>query len=358
MAIITATTGLLLPRATAATLSRMSIGLESSGVTLTTITRSAPSSASSASSARAYSLSPAEAIMSTGLPMLASAGRNERRVERVAGDSSAISSPRLTQASVAMIAGPPALVTIPTRSPAGSGQRSSARATPNSSSIVLARSTPHCSRNADTVTSAPAIAPVWLVAARAPSAVRPDLTTRIGFLRLTRLAISANLRGLPNDSRYMQMTRVPGSSSQYSTRSLPETSALLPIEANWVKPIPRSAAAFKIATPSAPDWLTNPTVPGRAGVGAKVALSDTAASVLITPMQLGPTIRTPAARTRSRSRRSSAAPSSPVSAKPAVIVTSALTPAAMHSSTTGSTRSRGTITTARSIGSGTAAIRG
>ena len=45
--------------------------------------------------------------------------------------------------AVAMIAGPPALVTIATRSPAGRGQRTSARETSNSSSMVLARSTPH-----------------------------------------------------------------------------------------------------------------------------------------------------------------------------------------------------------------------
>ncbi len=358
MAIITATTGLLLPRATFVTLSRMSIGLESSGVTLTTITMSIPSSSSSVARARAYSPSAADAIMSTGLPTLASAGRKEARVARVCSENVAISSPRLTQASVAMMAGPPALVTMPTRLPAGSGQRSSARTTPNSSSMVLARITPHCRRNADTVTSAPAIAPVWLVAARAPSAVRPDLTTRMGFLRLTRLAISVNLRGLPKDSRYMQMTRVSGSSSQYSARSLAETSALLPIEANWVRPMPRSEAALRIATPSAPDWLTKPTVPGWAGVGAKVALSATPASVLITPMQLGPTMRTPATRTRSRTRRSSSAPLAPVSAKPAVITTRPRTPASMHSSTTPSTRSRGTITTARSIGSGTSLTRG
>jgi hypothetical protein len=52
----------------------------------------------------------------------------------------------------------------------------------------------------------------------------------------------------------MQMTLVASSCSQCSTRSLPVTSALLPMETNWVNPIPRSAAAFRIATPRAPDW--------------------------------------------------------------------------------------------------------
>ena len=50
-----------------------------------------------------------------------------------------------------------------------------------------------------------------------------------------------------------------------------------------------------------------------AGVGAKVAFNDTAASVLMTPMQFGPIIRAPAARTVARSFASSARPSSPVS---------------------------------------------
>ncbi len=251
--------------------------------------------------------------MSTGLAIAAAKGRLAASFSRVAGANSAMRSPRFTQASVAMIAGPPALVTIATRSPAGSGQRSRARAVSNSSSIVSARSTPHWSRKAVTVTSAPASAPVCEEAARAPSSVRPDLTIRIGFFRPIRLAISVKRRGLPNDSRYMQMTFVSGSSSQCSSRSLPLTSALLPIETNWVSPMPSVAATFRIATPSAPDWLTKPIEPGRAWVGEKVASSEISGAVLITPMQLGPIIRTPAARTRALSFISSARPSAPVS---------------------------------------------
>ena len=68
--------------------------------------------------------------------------------------------PWLTQASVAMIAGPPAFETMPTRPPRGRGQLSSARAMSKRSSIELARNMPHCSRKAETVTSVPAIAPV------------------------------------------------------------------------------------------------------------------------------------------------------------------------------------------------------
>ena len=125
-----------------------------------------------------------------------------------------------------------------------------------------------------------------------------------------------------------------------------------------MKPTPRSWATFRIATPSAPDWLTKPSEPGRAGVGAKVAFRLKAGSVLITPMQLGPIMRTPARRTVSRSNRSWRAPSSPVSEKPAVITTRPRTPRAMHSSTTPWTSGRGTRMTARSTGSGMAATDG
>ena len=43
-------------------------------------------------------------------------------------------------------------------------------------------------------------------AARLPAGVRPLFTTTIGLCRETRRAIRANLRGLPNDSRYNRMT--------------------------------------------------------------------------------------------------------------------------------------------------------
>ena len=199
---------------------------------------------------------------------------------------------------------------------------------------------------------------MWLDAARAPAAVRPDFTSTIGFLRDTRRAISTNRFGSLNDSRYMQITRVPGSSSQYSSRSLAETSAVLPTETNCESPRPSPAAMLSTATPSAPDWLTKPIAPGSGGVGEKVASSRTSAAVLKTPMQFGPTSRPPAARTRALSSSSSARPSAPVSEKPAVITTMPRTPRAMHSSITPATASRGTRITARSIGSGIAASDG
>ena len=90
--------------------------------------------------------------------------------------------------------------------------------------------------------SVPARAPVWDEAARAPASVRPDFTTAMGFFLDTRLAMGVKCLGFPKLSRYMRMSRVPGSSSQYSRRSFPLTSGLFPTETNWWIPMPYSAA--------------------------------------------------------------------------------------------------------------------
>jgi len=128
-----------------------------------------------------------------------------------------------------MIAGPPALVRMPTRGPAGSRSWAKAAASVNISLSDSTRITPAWSRSVSYATLEAASAPVWEKAARAPAAVRPDLTARIGFLRVTLRAIERNRVGLPNDSRYIKMTLTRGSSSQASMRSLPEMSALFPI---------------------------------------------------------------------------------------------------------------------------------
>jgi hypothetical protein len=109
-----------------------------------------------------------------------------------------------------------------------------------------------------------------------------------------------------------------------------------------------------MAMPSAPDWLTKPTLPARGATGEKVAFIDTDGSVLMMPMQLGPTMRAPAARTRSRSAASTAAPAGPVSAKPAEITTTPPAPRRRHSSTDPGTAAAGTTTTASSGASGSA----
>ena len=170
--------------------------------------------------------------MSTGLPTDAAAGRNDRNSATVASESGGSSRPCAAQASAARMPGPPALVTIATRPPLGTGCCASSEATSNSSSSVFVRITPACSNRASTTASLDASAPVCEDAARAPAADRPDLTATIGLIRATRRAIWLNLRGLPKLSRYNRMTRVWGSSAQYWMRSLLDTSALLPTETN------------------------------------------------------------------------------------------------------------------------------
>ena len=64
-----------------------------------------------------------------------------------------------------------------------------------------------------------------------------------------------------------------GSCSQYSMKSLPERSALSPIETNEESPIPRAAASSMAAMPNAPLWEAKATLPGVGSPGANVALS-------------------------------------------------------------------------------------
>ena len=218
--------------------------------------------------------------------------------------------------------------------------------------------TPHWRSNVSVAMSAPASAPVWETAARAPAAVRPLLTARIGFLRVMRRASVVNRDGLPNDSRYIRIRSMPASFSQCSSRSLPEISVLLPSETKWAIPRPRSAAVERIASPSAPLWDRKPMRPGTGRAAAKEALRRTSGSVLIRPMQLGPTMRMPYLRTSRKRRFSSCAPSAPASRKPAVITTSPRTFFRPQERTTSRTCSLGTTITARSTGSGMASTDG
>jgi hypothetical protein len=59
----------------------------------------------------------------------------------------------------------------------------------------------------------------------------------MGLVRLMRRARRENFAGLPKLSRYRRMTDVLGSASQYSSRSLPEMSALLPTDTKLEMPI-------------------------------------------------------------------------------------------------------------------------
>jgi hypothetical protein len=214
---------------------------------------------------------------------------------------------------------------------------------------VSVRITPACSNSASTLTSeAPSSSRMRLDGAPSPAAGRPLLTAMIGFDAPSRRAIVPNRRGLPNDSRYSSTTRVASSPSQYWRKSLLDRSALSPVETNDESPMPRAAAAAIEATPIAPLWEASATGPWTGAVGAAVAFSRSAGSVLRTPSELGPTSRMPLRRQIASSWASRAFPSSPPSRKPPDRTTSARTPAAPHARACSSTSSGATASSARS----------
>ena len=141
--------------------------------------------------------------------------------------------------SVAIMAGPPALVRIPRRLPRGRGFLEKASARSNNSSTVFTRTAPHCSSRASVATSSPwraTSAPVCDEAARAPASVRPDFTTSRGLRFEILRQICIKRLAFPKDSKYIKIKSVCGSSSQYSRRSLPETLVLLPMLTKIGKP--------------------------------------------------------------------------------------------------------------------------
>ncbi len=212
--------------------------------------------------------------------------------------------------------------------------------------------TPHCASSDSTAMSAPASAPVCEAAALAPAAVRPDFTARMGLVAVTRRAICTKRFGFPKLSRYIRMTLVRSSCSQYSSRSLPETSALFPSEANIDRPSPRSRIAASTASPSAPDCDEKAMFPGSGVVDEKVACRLMEGSVLMTPMQLGPTMRIPYFLETASSADSSDAPDSPISLNPAVITMRPRTPFRPQDSAAATACWLGTTRMARSTGPG------
>ena len=88
------------------------------------------------------------------------------------------------------------------------------------------------------LTSGVATAAVCEAAARWPAAERPASTASTGMLAVTRRAVLANLRGLPNDSMYSTASLVTPSCSHHISMSLLDTSSLLPTDANEEMPMP------------------------------------------------------------------------------------------------------------------------
>ena len=83
------------------------------------------------------------------------------------------------------------------------------------------------------------------------------------------------------------MTRVAGSSSQYSSRSLLDTSALLPTLTKVESPMPRLPASARIARPSAPLCEESPTWPGCGNNGENEAFSRIAGLAFEQPHAVG-----------------------------------------------------------------------
>jgi hypothetical protein len=160
-----------------------------------------PGSSSIASRHARYSAGPALAIISTGFVTDAARGNAARNLACVPSLSFGTSNPAASAASTAMIAGPPALVRMPILLPAGIGCVASKRATAKNSASVSTRMMPVCANSASAARSELASAAVWLEAARAPPAVRPDFTATTGLRRETRRAIREKRRGLPKPSR-------------------------------------------------------------------------------------------------------------------------------------------------------------
>ena len=121
---------------------------------------------------------------------------------------------------------------------------------------------------------------------------------------------------------------MPGSSCQYCSRSLPETSARLPAETKLDRPEPAPVGLGE-QRHAERAGLAEEAHPARrpAAAGASVAFRRTAGSVLAMPRQFGPTTPQPARVRGSISSRCAAAPAAPASAKPAETTTRPPAPA-------------------------------
>ena len=190
--------------------------------------------------------------------------------------------------------------------------------------------TPAWWNSASTASSEPASAAVCEPAARIPARLRPLFMARIGLRRATRARDPAEAARVAERLEVDQHESVPASSSKCSSRSLEETSALLPTDTNADRPSPRAAASARKARPSAPLWDEKPMLPAGMWVGPNVALSradDDGDAEAVGPDQ-------PASvRAHEREQRVLALGAlAPTSANPAEMTHSARTPRAAPSS--------------------------
>ena len=169
--------------------------------TATASTASTRSSAATSSTQARKAPVVTTGLVSTGPVTTAPAGSSPRSARRVAAPSFTTCRPWSAQASAASAPAPPALDTIATRLPAGSGWQASSAAVSTSSPRLLVAMTPAWSNMASWLISGVAAAAAC-EAARWPAGDRPPTIVSTGIRCATRRAVPPNLRGLPKDSTY------------------------------------------------------------------------------------------------------------------------------------------------------------
>ncbi len=191
---------------------------------------SAFGSASTASSVALYRSGPASPIMSIGLARDQLAGSTlSSAFTRSSPTGASLPSSRI-KSSTASTPAPPPLVTIRSSLPATGCKLASVSAALNSSSNSSTRTSPARRKAALTAASVPASAPVWVAAAFAAAALRPDLIAITGLARAAERAADMNLRAAGIVSRYSRMALVETSAARKSSRSPTSTSAMSPMD--------------------------------------------------------------------------------------------------------------------------------
>jgi hypothetical protein len=121
-------------------------------------------------------------------------------------------------------------------------------------------------------------------------------------------------------------------------------------------PLPISPLKLAAPTKKTPDWQIRPTGDGSRTRGMNDVVRRL--KLLTTPRVLGPRMRAPPAWARATISSCMARPASSASPKPWLTTMIAFTPASTHWATVSTTRSRGRLMTARSMGRGASPMDG
>ncbi|MNN44077.1 hypothetical protein D3C81_1583520 [compost metagenome] len=133
----------------------------------------------------------------------------------MAASGGGVSKPDMPRLSDTSVPAPPVEVSTATRLPCSTRPVASAAGMSIRSANVCARITPTCRNSASYIASAPAIAPVWDTAARAPASERPILKATTGLPAAAAFSTAArNFSGCRTLSTYRAITRVASSSAR------------------------------------------------------------------------------------------------------------------------------------------------